>query len=85
MKTIVIYGTTWCADCHTAKSILDSLNVEYDFINIDEDESAASRVMELNGGKRIVPTIFINGAVYTNPSQLELMDLVRPFVHKKAS
>ena len=85
METIVIYGTAWCADCHTAKSILDTYDVNYRFVNIDENEDAAVEVMEINGGRRVVPTISIDGIVYTNPSQQELIELIQPFVRKRAS
>lgn len=85
MEAIVVYGTTWCSDCITAKSILESNNVEYKFINIDQDEEAAAKVMSINGGRRVVPTFIIDGNVYTNPSQLELIDLIGPFAHRKAS
>ena len=85
MGTIAIFGTAWCSDCITAKSILDTYNVEYVFVNIDEDEAAAAKVMELNGGRRVVPTIFIDGEVYTNPSQQELIELIEPYIRKKAS
>ena len=85
MSTIVIYGTVWCADCITAKSILDTYGIAYDFINIDVDEEAAEKVMKLNGGRRVVPTIFINQVAHTNPSQTELIDLVKPYRRSKAS
>lgn len=85
METIVIYGTAWCSDCITAKSILDAYDVEYTSIDIDRDEAAAVRVMEINGGRRVVPTLFIEGVAYTNPSQLELIALIEPFIQKKAS
>lgn len=85
METIVIYGTAWCSDCITAKSILDSYNVRYTFVNIDQDDEGAARVMEINGGRKVVPTIFIESVAYTNPSQLELIELIEPYVRKKAS
>ena len=85
MEAIVIYGTPWCADCIKAKSILDSLNVKYKFINIDRDDQAAAKVMEINGGRRVVPVLIIGGIAYTNPWQQELRDLIEPFVIRKAS
>jgi len=85
MNTIIIYGTVWCADCITAKSILDTYGIAYEFVNIDGDEEAAEKVMNLNGGRRVVPTIFINEVAYTNPSQMKLIDLIKPFARSKAS
>jgi len=37
---VTIYGTTNCAFCKTEKQWLDSKNVPYTYINLDEDESA---------------------------------------------
>ncbi len=54
---IIMYGTTWCPDCTRAKSFFSARGIEYDWINIDEDHSAAEFVIHLNSGKRIVPTI----------------------------
>ena len=61
------------------------MNVKYTFINVDQDEQAAAKVMEINGGRRVVPTLFIDGIAHTNPGRQELRDLIEPFVVKKAS
>jgi len=82
METIIMYGTTWCADCVRAKAVLDNLQIEYDFVNIEEDEIAAQKVMEINNGKRIVPTLIIEGIPYTNPNYLELQELIQPYISK---
>jgi len=80
MEKIIMYGTTWCRDCVRAKSIFENFQIEYDFINIEEDESAAQKVMEINKGKRIVPTLIIEGIPHTNPSYSELQELLQPFL-----
>ena len=66
---IVIYSTAWCPDCWRAKQVMKSMKVEYDEINIEQDEEAAELVIRLNNGSRSVPTIlFPDGSSLTEPT-----------------
>ncbi len=56
---IKMYTTTWCPDCTAAKSVLKKRGLEFDEINIEQDDAAAQYVMQVNGGKRSVPTLVI--------------------------
>ena len=66
---IRMYTTNWCPDCWRAKQVMQSMRVDYDEININENEDAVDIVLELNNGNRSVPTIvFPDGSVLTEPS-----------------
>ncbi len=67
MNTIDLYGVDWCPDCRRAKTYLTENNIDYNFIDVDLDESATKKVEEINNGKRIIPTVIINGKSHTNP------------------
>ena len=54
---ILVYSTTWCADCRRAKRVLDRHGVDYRWIDVDADHDAAERVIRINNGLRVVPTI----------------------------
>ncbi len=70
---IVVYSTSWCADCRRARRVLDRLGARYRWIDVDEDETAAETVMRINRGRRTVPTIlFPDGSILTEPSDAEL-------------
>ncbi|MFL5797408.1 MAG: mycoredoxin [Actinomycetota bacterium] len=70
---IVVYSTSWCADCRRARRVLDRLGARYRWIDVDEDEAAAEIVIRINGGLRSVPTIlFPDGSVLVEPSDAEL-------------
>lgn len=72
-EKIKMYATTWCGDCRFAKRWLDAHGIAYDYINIEEDESAAELVVRVNGGSRSVPTIlFPDGSILVEPSAREL-------------
>jgi mycoredoxin len=72
-EKIKMYATTWCGDCRMAKRWFDAHGVSYDYINIEEDESAAEFVVKVNGGARSVPTIiFPDGSVLVEPTARDL-------------
>ena len=56
---IKIYSTTWCPSCRVAKSLLDSKNIEYNEINIEEAGISRKQLKELTGG-HTVPQIVVN-------------------------
>ena len=72
-NSIIIYGTTWCGDCHLARRVLDEHGADYTWIDISEHPEAADLVVQMNGGYRSVPTIiFPDGSVLVEPSRREL-------------
>jgi mycoredoxin len=73
---IRMYTSTWCGDCYRVKRYLEAKGVDFEEVNIDEDEEAARLVMKNNEGKRRVPTLEINGSYYGNPPLYELAELV---------
>jgi mycoredoxin len=78
---IVMYTTEWCPDCWRAKQVMGSMKVNYEEINISDDEDAIELVIRLNNGNRSVPTIvFPDGSVLTEPSTGVLMQKLRTLV-----
>jgi glutaredoxin len=73
---ITVYGTDWCGDTTATRRHLDSAGVEYNYVNIDEDETAEKKVIEFNKGKRRVPLVEISSERGTRhlsvPSSAEL-------------
>lgn len=67
MNKITMYGADWCPDCRRAKSFLNEHNVTFDYIDVDLDQEATKKVESINNGKRIIPTLIINGKSHTNP------------------
>ena len=56
---IKIYTTNWCPSCNAAKSLLDSIDIAYKEINIEEKKFSRAQLEELTGGYT-VPQIIIN-------------------------
>ena len=73
LPDIVVYGAFWCPDCRRSKQFLGEHQIPYEWVNIEEDADAERRVIEMNDGKRIIPTIlFADGSRLVEPSNAEL-------------
>ena len=73
MSEITLYGADWCGDCRRSKRLLEELNVPYEMIDVDKDDAAAAKVVEINGGAKSIPVIvFRDGTHLTEPSDPEL-------------
>ena len=71
--TVTMFSTTWCGYCRRLKTQLDAEGIAYAEVNIEEDETSAKYVEEVNGGNQIVPTVvFPDGSAATNPSLAEV-------------
>ena len=73
---IKVYGADWCADCINAKSFLKSKDVEFEYIDITDNKQAIAFVEQVNNGRRVIPTLVIDGAIYTNPGINGLMKIL---------
>ena len=56
---IIIYGTTWCPSCVSAKRFFDEMKLSYDEINIEKEGMSRGKLLEITGG-HTVPQIIIN-------------------------
>ncbi len=74
MNTLKLYGADWCPDCRRAKAYLKENNIDFEFIDVDLDKDATALVEKINNGKRIIPTVDLNGKTFTNPSNAVLAD-----------
>ncbi|MEY3346969.1 MAG: hypothetical protein RIR40_694 [Actinomycetota bacterium] len=72
-EQITMYGAEWCGDCRRSKRFLDANNVEYKYIDVETDQTASDKVIEINGGMRSIPVIlFSDGSHLTEPSDKDL-------------
>lgn len=70
---ITMYGAAWCGDCRRSKRLLEELDVQVTHIDVEADESAAAKVIEINGGAKSIPVIvFSDGTHLTEPSDNDL-------------
>ena len=70
---ITVYGATWCSDCKRAKKFLGEQRVHFNWIDIEQNPAGEAFVVQVNKGKRIIPTIiFEGGGTLVEPSNAEL-------------
>ena len=77
MFGVKVYGADWCEDTQRARAFLERLGVQYQYVNIEQDESAAAWVREHNDGKERKPTVDIAGQVLSTPTDHELTSALR--------
>lgn len=83
MNTITIYGALWCKNTQKTIAYLDENNISYILLKIDDPESGqeyTQKILDINNGKRITPTLNIDGDYYAQPSEKELKDLIKNLV-----
>ena len=75
MNEITMYGALWCKDTKRVIEQLNNADVTYTLLAIDDKELGQEythKVLDINNGKRITPTLVIDDENYTNPSNKEL-------------
>ena len=72
---IIMYGTTWCGATRRARRVFEEEKIDYVWVDIDTDESAAKYVESVANGFRSVPTIvFPDGSILVEPSTYQLRE-----------
>ena len=74
MAKVEVYTTTYCPYCTRAKSLLKGKGVAFVEIDVTEDDELRAQMVELSGGRRTVPEIFINGTIVGGFDELKALD-----------
>lgn len=78
MNKVEVYGADWCGDTKRTLRHLDTLGVDYDYIDVEQDAAASAWVKEQNNGKERKPTVKLGaGEVLSVPSDAELETALR--------
>ncbi len=69
-----MYGTPTCGDCVLAKQVFAENNVDYEYIDISNDEEATQKAIQLNNGIRRIPVIiFEDQSILVEPNREEIL------------
>ncbi|RKG89659.1 glutaredoxin 3 [Corallococcus terminator] len=74
MKPVKIYTTTYCGFCVRAKDLLKRKGVDYTEVDVTGDDDARAKLVEMSGGQRTVPQIFIGETHVGGYSDLAELD-----------
>ena len=84
MKPVKIYTTTYCGYCVRAKDLLTRKGVKYEELDVTGDDEMRSKLVEMSGGQRTVPQIFIGDTHvggYSDLARLESEGRLDPMLH----
>ena len=70
---LVIYWRPLCGFCQRLLQALEVVGIRATLRNIWDDPEAAAFVRTVNNGAETVPTVVVDGAVYTNPRPDQLV------------
>ncbi|MGP7961502.1 glutaredoxin family protein [Sanguibacter sp. A247] len=76
-QNITMYGAGWCGDCTRAKALLDREGIEYTYVDVEHDEAARLRAIEIAGRQNIPVIVFEDGTHLVEPSNPELLAKAR--------
>ncbi len=71
---VEVYTTSYCPYCVRAKSLLRAKGVAFAEIDVTDDPELRARMVELAGGRRTVPEIFINGKIVGGYDELRQLE-----------
>ena len=69
---VLLYGTSWCPDCRRTKRWLSEHSVDFEEIDVEENPQANDLITRYGYGKRVIPTLDVDGRIYINPKPEEL-------------
>lgn len=71
-QRITMFGAQWCSDCRRSKSLLDRLEVEYDYVDLETVEDGADRAFAISGRTTIPVIVFPDDTHVVEPTDPEL-------------
>jgi glutaredoxin 3 len=71
---VEVYTTTYCPFCVRAKNLLKRKGVAFDEIDVTDDDALREKMIEMSGGRRTVPEIFVNGKIVGGFDELKALD-----------
>jgi glutaredoxin 3 len=87
MSSVRIYTTNYCGFCDRAKDLLKRKGVAYEEIDVTGDDDARTRLVEMSGGLRTVPQIWIGDTHvggYTDLAKLDRDGQLQPMLEAQA-
>ena len=67
-STITMFGADWCRDCVRTKRQLDSLGIQYTYVDLVADPAAADVAREISGRTSIPVVVYPDASHHVEPS-----------------
>ncbi len=69
---LTVYGANWCPDSQRVRHWLGEHDINYEWKNVDDNQSIVDEMVKKTGGTNLIPTLDIDGDIVTNPDDAEL-------------
>ncbi len=76
MKNVKVYSTSTCPYCTVAKNLLEEQNIEFENVDVGNDQEAAKEMIE-KSGQMGVPVIDIDGEILVGFDKVAMMKALR--------
>ena len=76
MKKIIVYTLPYCGHCKALKAFLSRKNIEFEDINVDENNEAAEEIIARTGQNEF-PVIDIGGELVIGFDEKEMEEKLR--------
>jgi len=76
MPNIKVFGADWCPMTTRTLDHLKRRGIDFEYIDIEKDPRACDWVKEQNDGKERKPTLDIDGAILSEPTNEELDEVL---------
>ena len=73
-KSVIIYTTSWCGDCHRLSRQLKDHQVVFEERDIERNPADFQTMMGYTHGKRVIPTVDIEGQILINPRLTQVLE-----------
>ena len=74
---ITMFGADWCRDCRRTKAQLDSLGVDYRYIDLEAEPDAADVAREISGRTNIPVVVYPDATHHVEPSNADVESKLR--------
>ncbi|WP_406247037.1 glutaredoxin domain-containing protein [Microbacterium sp. M] len=75
--SITMFGADWCRDCIRTKKQLDELGIEYTYIDLVQEPSAADVAKEISGRTNIPVVVYPDASHHVEPSNADVESKLR--------
>lgn len=65
---IRMFGAQWCGDCRRTKRQLDTLGLDYVYIDLEQDPKAADVARDISGRTNIPVVVYPDGSHHVEPA-----------------
>lgn len=71
-ETITLFGADWCRDCRRTKSQLDGLGIDYTYVDLVAEPTAADVAKDISGRTNIPVVVYPDASHHVEPSNADV-------------